>query len=98
MAVSKAIHVATTLAIASVGPEEPKTIAFTLGSSRGIGSALAHLREFGNAARMRLFVGVTDNDWFELLAAQPRLEDVNFWQPGGNRQFKALDPGEAFSL
>lgn len=45
---------------------------------------------------MRLFVGVTDSDWFELLAAQPRLEDVNFWQPGGNRQFKALDPGELF--
>lgn len=54
------------------------------------------LANLGNDARMRLFVGVTDGDWFELLAAQPRLDDVNFWQPGGNRQFKALDPGELF--
>jgi putative restriction endonuclease len=45
---------------------------------------------------MKLFVGVTDSEWFALLAAQPRLEDVNFWQPGGNRLFKALDPGELF--
>ena len=45
---------------------------------------------------MRLFVGVTDSDWFELLAAQPRLEDVNFWQPGGNRIFRKLNPGEPF--
>src|SRR5882672_6393088 len=45
---------------------------------------------------MRLFVGVTDSDWFELLAGQPHLEDVNFWQPGGGRQFKALAPGDLF--
>jgi len=45
---------------------------------------------------MKLIVGVTDSEWFALLAAQPRLEDVNFWQPGGNRLFKALDPGELF--
>ena len=45
---------------------------------------------------MRLRVGITDGDWFELLAAQPNLEEVNFWQPGGNRHFRALDPGELF--
>jgi len=45
---------------------------------------------------MRLFVGITDGDWYELLAGQPQLEEVNFWQPGGNRLFKSLAPGELF--
>lgn len=45
---------------------------------------------------MRLRVSVTDGDWFELLAAQPNLEEANFWQPGGNRLFQALEPGELF--
>jgi len=45
---------------------------------------------------MDLFVGVTDGDWYELLANQPALDEVNFWQPGGNHQFKALSPGELF--
>jgi len=45
---------------------------------------------------MRLFVGVTDGDWYELLARQSHLEEVNFWQPGGNRPFKSLSPGELF--
>jgi len=45
---------------------------------------------------MDLFVGVTDGDWYQLLAGQPQLDEVNFWQPGGNVQFKALSPGELF--
>jgi len=45
---------------------------------------------------MRAFVGVTDRDWFELLRATPGLDEVNFWQPSGNRGFKALSPGELF--
>ena len=45
---------------------------------------------------MDLFVGVTDGDWYELLASTPGLDEVNFWQPGGNVQFKALSPGELF--
>lgn len=45
---------------------------------------------------MDFFVGVTDGDWYELLANQPGLDEVNFWQPGGNHQFKALSPGELF--
>lgn len=45
---------------------------------------------------MRAFVGVTDGDWFELLSGQPSLDEVNFWQPGGSRAFKALQPGELF--
>lgn len=45
---------------------------------------------------MRVYVGVTDGDWFRLLASQPDLEEINFWQPGGNRSFGAISPGELF--
>jgi putative restriction endonuclease len=45
---------------------------------------------------MRSFVGITDFDWFTLLSGQGSLDEVNFWQPGGNRQFRALSPGELF--
>jgi putative restriction endonuclease len=45
---------------------------------------------------LRGFIGVTDRDWFELLRAQPQLDEVNFWQPGGQRVFGALAPGELF--
>ena len=43
-----------------------------------------------------LFVAVTDWDWFDYLRSQPELTEVNFWQPGGNRRFSALKPGELF--
>jgi putative restriction endonuclease len=45
---------------------------------------------------MRAYVGVTDGDWFQLLASQTDLEEINFWQPGGNRSFSAISPGELF--
>jgi putative restriction endonuclease len=45
---------------------------------------------------MRFFVGVTDYDWFRFLAAQPGIDEVNFWQPSGGVEFKALQPGELF--
>jgi putative restriction endonuclease len=45
---------------------------------------------------MKAWVGVTDWDWYRFLAAQPRLEAVNFWQPGGTRAFASLVPGEMF--
>jgi putative restriction endonuclease len=45
---------------------------------------------------MRAWIGVTDYDWFDLLRSIPQLEEVNFWQPGGNRAFTTLKPGELF--
>ena len=45
---------------------------------------------------MKSYVGVTDSDWYNLLISQQNLDEVNFWQPSGNRQFKALLPGELF--
>lgn len=44
---------------------------------------------------MRLWVGITDKDWFDVLA-KLSPDEVNFWQPSGNREFRALQPGELF--
>jgi putative restriction endonuclease len=44
---------------------------------------------------MKIWVGVTDKNWFDMLM-KLGPEDVNFWQPSGNRQFKVLKPGELF--
>lgn len=43
---------------------------------------------------MRIFVGVTDKDWFQLHASRSSVEEVNFWRPSPTATFKALDPGE----
>jgi putative restriction endonuclease len=45
---------------------------------------------------MRFFVGVTDYDWYRFLASRPDTDEVNFWQPSGGVEFKALLPGELF--
>jgi putative restriction endonuclease len=46
---------------------------------------------------MRAYIGITDKDWYSfLLAPGPVLDEVNFWQPSGNRSFRALNPGELF--
>jgi putative restriction endonuclease len=43
---------------------------------------------------VRLFVAVTDYDWFQVHAAQSSVEEVNFWQPSPDSVFRALSPGE----
>jgi len=43
---------------------------------------------------MRLFLAVTDNDWFALHSSASRVEEVNFWRPSPEATFKALSPGE----
>jgi putative restriction endonuclease len=45
---------------------------------------------------VNLYVGITDYDWFGFLSALQSVEEVNFWQPGGRTNFKALQPGELF--
>ena len=47
---------------------------------------------------MRGYVGVTDNEWYRFLAARPEISEaeVNFWRPGGGREFRALTVGEPF--
>ena len=43
---------------------------------------------------MRLYIGVTDNDWFALHAGKQSVDEVNFWRPSPYATFKALQPGE----
>lgn len=44
---------------------------------------------------MKYWVGITDNQWFEMLSRQ-RPDELNFWQPGGRTNFKAIPPGAPF--
>lgn len=42
------------------------------------------------------YVGLTDPEWYSFLCNQPRVDEVNFWQPHGKRAFRALKPGQPF--
>lgn len=42
---------------------------------------------------VNLFAAITDRSWFELLS-QEQPDEVNFWQPSGNRNFGAVSVGE----
>ncbi len=44
---------------------------------------------------MKIYIGVTDDKWFDFLA-QRQPDEVNFWRPGGARDFRVLQPGEPF--
>ena len=46
---------------------------------------------------VKIWVGVTDKDWFDYLT---RLEpdEVNFWQPSGSRNFRVLHTWGTVSL
>jgi putative restriction endonuclease len=44
---------------------------------------------------MKIWVGVTDRNWYDHLT-RLRPEEVNFWQPSGSRTFRVLQPGEPF--
>ncbi len=44
---------------------------------------------------MKIFVGVTDDNWFNYLASI-KPDEVNFWQPSGRQSFKALKENELF--
>jgi putative restriction endonuclease len=45
---------------------------------------------------MKLYVGITDYDWFKLHASKESVEEVNFWRPSSQAAFKALQWGEPF--
>ena len=44
---------------------------------------------------MRMYVGITDFDWFKTLK-QANCDEVNFWKPGGRTNFKVLNEGDMF--
>ena len=45
---------------------------------------------------MKLYIGVTDNEWYRYLSDLVKVDEVNFWQPGGKQRFQSLNPGELF--
>jgi len=45
---------------------------------------------------MKAFIGITDSKWFTFLSGLNGIDEVNFWQPGGNKLFGAVRPGEPF--
>lgn len=46
-------------------------------------------------AAMRLWLGVTDNNWFDFLS-RTEPDEVNFWQPSGKAPFVNLEAGAPF--
>lgn len=44
---------------------------------------------------MKLFVGVTNNDWFRFLSER-KPDEVNFWRPRNQNEFRALRSGDLF--
>lgn len=44
---------------------------------------------------MKLFVGVTNNDWFRFLSER-NPDEVNFWRPRNQNEFRALQSGDLF--
>jgi putative restriction endonuclease len=44
---------------------------------------------------MKIWAGVTDKNWFRSLR-EAKADEVNFWQPSGSREFRAIQPGEPF--
>ena len=43
---------------------------------------------------MRIFVAVTDYEWFQVHASRQAVDEVNFWLPSADQGFQALSPGE----
>src|SRR5215213_1260756 len=44
-----------------------------------------------------IYVGDTDNDWFDFLASLSGIDEVNFWKPSAGN-FKAIGEGERFAF
>lgn len=45
---------------------------------------------------MKVYVAVTDSDWYKYLQSRPTIHEANFWRPYGARPFRVLEPGEPF--
>lgn len=47
---------------------------------------------------VRILVANTDFEWFETLSNLPAVDEVNFWQPSGANEFRALATGELLAF
>jgi hypothetical protein len=48
-----------------------------------------------STANMRIFVGVTDKEWFTLHASRANVDEVNFWRPSPEQ---AAEKGHVLGL
>lgn len=69
-----------------------------LGQDRGLDSLCLALTVESIRLRIMLrgYVAPTDFHWYSFLRTKRDLEEVNFWQPSGSRQFRAIERGEPF--
>jgi len=44
---------------------------------------------------LKIYVGITDYDWFSFLKNE-NCDEVNFWKPGGKTNFKAIEENDMF--
>ena len=44
---------------------------------------------------MNFYIGITDKNWFEY-HRNKKVDEVNYWLPGGNTNFRALSEGDLF--
>jgi putative restriction endonuclease len=58
--------------------------------------AITNRTIIGEGDLVRLWVANTDPEWFDFLASQPGIDEVNFWQPTGSFTFGAIRTGELF--
>jgi putative restriction endonuclease len=52
----------------------------------------------GGNTEVKLYVGITDYDWFKLHASKAKVEEVNFWKPSSQTNFRVLQGNEPFLL
>jgi putative restriction endonuclease len=45
---------------------------------------------------MKLYVGITDYDWFKLHTSKESVDEVNFWKPSSQSNFRVLQANEPF--
>ena len=45
---------------------------------------------------MNVYVYPTDREWYQFLAREQQVDEVNFWRPGGRQAFRQLKPGDLF--
>jgi len=45
--------------------------------------------------KMKMYVGITDYDWYSIIRNE-NCDEVNFWKPSGNINFRAIETNELF--
>jgi putative restriction endonuclease len=60
----------------------------------GLSIDAAYKDTFEEGITMKIYVGITDGDWYEFVKKE-KCDEVNFWRPGTSN-FRALQPNDMF--